>query len=272
MIDQSGSMAEPYAKSDDPMGHITKAEAVAEFCNSMLSELIARCRQGSVYKNYFDIAVIGYSGAGVYSALPQGGIMLSPSQLASTVRRHQESRERRKTVDGRSITLYCKRKIWVEPMAEGRTPTLKAFERLTEILYTWRSSQKSLTGFPPTIINITDGEATDCREEQLLLARDKIAALGTLDGEPLLINAHISSIANQPIIFPLSDEQVPPGAQLWHDMSSIMPMCYAADIASIKGEQFTGTDKVYRGVIYNAGVDALVQLLNIGSSTTSHIV
>lgn len=266
MIDQSGSMAEPYTESE------TKAAAVAEFCNSFLAELIARCRQGTLYGDYFDVAVIGYSGGGVYSALPstESKVIFSPTELAASIRRREENRQRIKNDNGRTITIYQQNKIWVEAAADGRTPTLKAFERLTEILYTWRSAQRSLTGYPPTIINITDGQATDCRPEQLRAAVAKIDQLGTADGCPLLINVHISAGGN-PLLFPSSDINIDPKAALWYELSSVMPACFAADIASIRGEPFAGTNVAYRGVVYNAPVEALVQLLNIGSTTTSHI-
>lgn len=273
LIDQSGSMNEPYAAGSSGTVHKTKAEAVAEICNALLAEIVARCRQGTTYRHYFDVSVIGYSGLGVYSALPDSTdrTLFSPSELAASVRRTEQSQQRRKTADGRYVTLYSLNKIWIEPTAEGRTPTLAAFERLTEILYSWRSSQRSLDGFPPTIINITDGEATDSRSEQLRIAAARIATLGTTDGEPLLLNVHISTNSDQSVLFPTSKDELPSEASLLFDISSVMPVSYAADIADIKGEVYAGNAATYRAVAYNASIGALIKIMNIGSSTLSRI-
>ena len=48
--------------------------------------------------------------------------------------------------------------IWLEPQADNGTPMDEAFERAAR-LSTWRS--KWPNGFPPSVINITDGAAND---------------------------------------------------------------------------------------------------------------
>lgn len=57
LIDQSGSMEEPttlYGKS------VSKAEAVATTVNMLIGELLHRSRREEGYRDYFDIAVLGY--------------------------------------------------------------------------------------------------------------------------------------------------------------------------------------------------------------------
>ena len=67
-IDGSGSMAEKIRFRNRQM---TKAEAVATITNGMLFELIERARRSDGVRDYYDIAVIGYSGDDeVYSLLP----------------------------------------------------------------------------------------------------------------------------------------------------------------------------------------------------------
>ena len=70
-IDQSGSMVEEL----EFRGRRTsKAAAVAEVANSLLSELLLRATREGEVRDYYDIAVVGYSGEGVHSLLsPRSG-------------------------------------------------------------------------------------------------------------------------------------------------------------------------------------------------------
>lgn len=65
-IDQSGSMAEKLLFRGR---QTTKAEAVAEVTNRLLFELIERARRSDEVRDYYDIAVLGYSGDGIVSLL-----------------------------------------------------------------------------------------------------------------------------------------------------------------------------------------------------------
>jgi len=58
-IDGSGSMAESILFRGRCM---TKAEAVATITNDLLFELVERARRSDGVRDYYDIAVIGYSG------------------------------------------------------------------------------------------------------------------------------------------------------------------------------------------------------------------
>ena len=58
-IDGSGSMAESILFRGRCM---TKAEAVATITNDLLFELVERARRSDGVRDYYDIAVVGYSG------------------------------------------------------------------------------------------------------------------------------------------------------------------------------------------------------------------
>lgn len=58
VIDGSGSMAEKIRFRGRLM---TKADAVATITNGMLFELIERARRSDGVRDYYDIAVLGYS-------------------------------------------------------------------------------------------------------------------------------------------------------------------------------------------------------------------
>ena len=79
-IDGSGSMAEEIRFRGRTS---TKAEAVAAIANELLFELIERARRSDGVRDYYDIALIGYSGDDeVYPLLPGGREMVSVTELA----------------------------------------------------------------------------------------------------------------------------------------------------------------------------------------------
>src|SRR5256885_15696862 len=49
--------------------------------------------------------------------------------------------------------------VWFDPYSKGGTPMCAALKEATKITQTW--CQEHPNGFPPIVINITDGEATD---------------------------------------------------------------------------------------------------------------
>ena len=70
VLDQSTSMQQQVQ-----FGRLTatKAEVVAYTANALITELIDRCRRADGVRDYYDIAVIGYSGEEVKSLLPREG-------------------------------------------------------------------------------------------------------------------------------------------------------------------------------------------------------
>ena len=56
LIDQSGSMAEPYTGLADQ----SKAQAVADAVNRVLQNLVLRCAKADQVRDYFQVGVIGY--------------------------------------------------------------------------------------------------------------------------------------------------------------------------------------------------------------------
>ncbi|MEG2727475.1 MAG: VWA domain-containing protein [Mucinivorans sp.] len=260
MIDQSGSMNEPYA----PCGEKTKAQMVADVCNNTITELVARCRDGNMWRHYFDIAVIGYSGRGVYSLLPEDARLLSPAQLAWLVKSKRVVQNTCTTASGARLTIHSSYKVWIDPYAEGKTPMYAAFGRVLEILLAWRADQSSLEGFPPTIINITDGEPTDATDASLRELVDRIRGHGTADGEPIIFNVHISSSSDRQVSFPDRTDDLPQEARLLFYLSSIMPDSYRLELSD---QLPTKHSPSMRAMAYNAGVNELIRVMNIGSST-----
>ncbi|MFQ7055017.1 MAG: VWA domain-containing protein [Alistipes sp.] len=260
-IDGSGSMAESILFRGRCM---TKAEAVATITNDLLFELVERARRSDGVRDYYDIAVVGYSGDDeVRSLLPGGEDLVPVSALAAQeMPVHTEVIEHR-LPDG-SIALRRFPHRVDQAQAAGQTPMCEALRRVRT------SPQAGLPpanaeSFPPVVFNITDGEATDCDNEELRAVCDQIKALGTVDGNVLLINIHIAAgDTERPVFFPEAHEARYTNryASLLYDCSSEMPAVFNEAIREAKGP---GAIPPFRGMSYNASAAQLVAMLNIGS-------
>jgi hypothetical protein len=125
-----------------------------------------------------------------------------------------------------------------------------------------------------TGINITDGEATDATEEQLLLLAEQIKATATADGGTLLINVHIASeydTVGPTLFFPSENEPLPANryTQLLWQMSSTFPEPFNATIGEIKN---SSSRPPYRAMCYNSSAGQLFSLLNIGSVSIERLI
>lgn len=268
LIDQSGSMYEPIMWGDV---NSTKAVAVAEVLNTAIGEIVARCNNYGEYKHYFDIAVLGYSGAGVSSLISVDKAFVSPADLAFSWIRKDETSTVRILPDGKKISTCSNRKIWVEPKADGCTPMVGSFRRAYEMLSGWISAKDSQECFPPMVINITDGQATDGDHEKLVEASLLLRSLSTLDGNVVVMNVHISNLSKQRDIFPSTNACPDTGekdTRTLFDMSSDMPTFFEREIVEISN----AANPPYKAFAYNASIADLVRMINIGSSTTSLII
>ena len=262
-IDCSGSMAEPIRFRGRPT---TKAEAVASVANGLLFELIERARRSDGVRNYYDIAVLGYSGDDeVSSLLPGDRDTLSVTELAAV-----RPDVRRETVecrlpDGGIALRELPVPVWIEPRAAGQTPMCEALRRIRDLAAAWCADPSHAESFPPIVFNITDGEASDSDEEELAQIAGRIRSLGTDDGRALLVNIHLASgDAAKGRIF-LTDGETAYNnryARLLYDISSPMPPLFDDAIRSLRGDEARGP---FRGMCYNASITELLSILNVGS-------
>lgn len=266
LIDQSGSMEEPtllYGQT------VTKAQAVADTVNMLIAELLHRSRREEGCRDYFDIAVLGYHGDRPQLLLGSDGKpLLKPSELDDfDTPRNRLQRERR-LPDGRTLFSIVEQRQWVAPFAGGQTPMYGALLRGYELVRDWCASRAHGQCYPPTIFNITDGEASDGDEESLAEIAERIRALGTADGNALLINIHLSSDrSKQPVVFAACEAELPDSryAHLLYRMSSVMPPQYDEGITALRGAGNGNAAGQFRGVSYNASMTDLIGMMNIGS-------
>lgn len=266
LIDQSGSMEEKMTFGQSMM---TKAEAVAMVTNMLIRELINRCRREEGILDYFDIAVIGYSADEAAMLLGTPDVFAKPSELAMRPCKKRTFSRERILPSGSSVISNDELKYWVEPKAEGSTPMRSALELALSVAGRWCRKQGNSASYPPTIFNITDGEASDGDYENLTDIATQIKDLHTDDGNALLININMSTGSNgETVVFPASSGELPltKYSQMLYEMSSVMPQEYEKAILRLRGD---GSPPPFRGMSYNTSIAGLISMLNVGSRSVN---
>lgn len=258
LLDLSASM------NDHWMSSHTKSQGLSLIINRILYNMILRNTEGRILKNRFDVGVIGYghndeSIESVLGGALTGREIVSLSDLATNpvrfVKRDIEA------VDGAGgiIKKTVEHPVWIEPTANHNTPMRKAILHSREILKEWIRVHPD--AFPPIVINITDGEATDGDPTS---AAKSLTSLSNNDGNVLLFNAHISSSSAFPVEYPdsnarLSDEY----ARMLFDMSSVFPETMIK-LALTKGHHLPSGA---RGFVFNADMVSVINFIEIGTVT-----
>ncbi len=263
LIDGSGSMSEEILFRGRRM---TKAEVVASITNGLLFELVERARRSDGVRDYYDLSVLTYSGDDeVYSLLPEGREMISVAELAAGEIPMKRELVEYRMPDGSTSLRELPVPDWIAAEAAGQTPMHQALDEAYEIAAAWCRDPLHAESFPPTVFNITDGEATDCDEEGLRSICERLRSLRTCDGNVLLINIHIAADdSQQSVFFPTEEEANYPNryASVLYDCSSPMPEVFNEAIREAKGP---GALPPFRGMSYNASAEQLIAMLNIGS-------
>jgi hypothetical protein len=119
--------------------------------------------------------------------------------------------------------------------------------------------------YPPLIMNITDGAATDGSPEPFATP---LRNLASGDGNTLLFNAHVSSKAARPIEYPDREEGLPDDyARLLFRMSSVLPPKLQG---AAKGEGLPVSD-ASRGFVFNADLVSVIRFMDIGTKVAQTV-
>lgn len=161
LIDRSGSMGDPFG---DGAGK-RKADGVADAINRLLDTLVQRCAKGETILNRFHVGVIGYgatTGPALGGALAGKGLV-PLSDVANHPLRLEQRTRKIHADDGAGgaieSTQTMKFPIWFEPVADGLTPMCVALDLAWSLANDF--IVRTPTCYPPMVINISDGEATD---------------------------------------------------------------------------------------------------------------
>ncbi|MBZ0189126.1 MAG: VWA domain-containing protein [Candidatus Obscuribacterales bacterium] len=258
LLDQSHSMNEEFITSD---GKRTKAQGVADVINRSLQTLVAKCTKSAGINDYYHVGVIGYSGNGVVPALSGGPLEHKDLVPISLIGNYPARVERRvKQIPngkGGFIEKKLATPVWVEPRYGGVTPICEAFRRASRVINQWLLEHPDC--FPPIIINITDGEASD--GNPLELGRN-IMSLKSSDGNVLLFNLHISSSSNRSIQFPDSPSGLPD--ELAEELFSISSVL-TSYMVKVIGDEGGSANSNSRGFAFNADFNTLLRFIDIGT-------
>ena len=255
LIDQSSSMAEPFgAQPEKP-----KAQGVADGINRLLQNLVLKCAKAGGIRDYFHVGVIGYGGRVAWALGGQlAGQKLVPVSVLANHPLRVEQRSR-KVDDGAGglVEQQFKFPVWFEAVAQGRTPMCQALTSAAEALAGF--IQRFPDAYPPLVVNISDGKATDGNPE---LPAFQLRELKTSDGNVLFFNAHLSALPARPIEYPADEKELPaPEAVALFRMSSVLPPGLQQ---AARAEGFHVAEGA-RGFVFNADLVSVIRFLDIGT-------
>jgi hypothetical protein len=255
LIDQSGSMGDSFG------GEIAarKADFVADVMNRTLHDLVIRCTRTEEVRNYCHISVIGYGGSvGPVLAGPLAGRDLVPvAELADNPARIETRNKKVSDGAGGLVDTQVRFPIWLEPTVGGGTPMCQALGMVSQIVDHWVSEHRS--GFPPTILHLTDGESTDGDPSEI---GKKIMSARTSDGDALLFSCHVSSTRSSKVEFPSGDSSLPDNfAKMLFNISSTLPQPFLQSAQQIGLNMGEGA----RGFVFNGDAASVVQFFEIGT-------
>ncbi len=248
LIDQSRSMSRKIAG-----GSRSKSQEAAYAINKQLNEIISRCTKSDGVRPYFYVGVIGYGIKSGEALSLIGDEPIPINELENHILRMET--ETQQIEDEEIETEFP---IWFEPVAAYDTPMTKALTLAGEWIVDFIG--KNPDSFPPILINISDGGATD--GDPLVPAKD-ILDLETTNGKTLIWNCHISEKEGDTVKFPNDPENVgnDKHAVSMFNMSSQLPDTFIA----IAREEFTDIPDSARAYVYNGDLDDLIKLLDIGT-------
>lgn len=255
LLDQSKSMLGPIGGGQGK----TKADAVADSLNRLLYTLVLRCVWGQNVLDRFHIGVLGY-GRQVMPALGGGlaGRELVPiGELARCPLRIEQHVQLVDDGRGGQVEQTVKAPVWFDPAGDGKTPMCKCLERAGQIVSSFLLAHPAC--YPPLVINLSDGEATDGDPEG---AAHNLRELASEDGPVLLFNAHISSRSEAALEYPDAEAALPDEhSRRLFRMSSRLP---PAMQNSARQASLTVTAES-RGFVFNADLASVVRFLDIGT-------
>ncbi len=268
MVDHSVSMGKNTVLFGEEM---TMAEAAARIVNQQINELVLRCIKSNEVRHYYDIAVIGY-GEEAYSGWNgdlEGRRFVSPEELRNNPFKKIVVREEKRTRKG-TMVKEVEKVQWMEARHDGRcTHIHEAFEMAHDLLDEWMKEHHDKDCYPPTIINITDGEFNGAPKDHVLQQANELKSMFTNDGNVILFNIHFtSSKSADEVVCPIAKSELKGNsyAETLFDMSSLLPLRYNDDISRNLNDNRQGRH-VAMGV--NADATSLIKLMDIGTPTNT---
>jgi hypothetical protein len=238
----------------------SKADFVADVLNRTLYTLGVHCTKADGVRPYFDLSVLTYGGEKVgsgFSGNLAGKGIVSIKEVSENPLRVEDRTRKIDDGVGGIVEQRTKFPVWFDSASAGGTPMVAGLTKAVEVLADWCDSHPY--SYPPTVLHVTDGAATDGDPEP---AANALQRISTQDGECLLFNLHVSTTEGQQVVFPTSPTSLPDDyARLLYRMSSRLPTPVAKNAAE-KGYPVSSES---RGMIFNGGPEFIVDFFDIGT-------
>lgn len=270
LVDQSFSMKRLTTFNGEDM---TLSEAVARIVNSQINELVERCVKNNETRHYFDIAVIGY-GKEAYSAWNgslEGRDFVTPEEIRDNPFMKKTVKEEVRTRKGITIK-EVEKKQWMTARHDGSwTHMNKAFKRAEGLLENWMKQHHNKDCYPPTIINITDGEYNGASHDEMQQLANQLKSMFTNDGNVLLFNIHVVPGHTESVVFPASLGELNGNGygEKLYNMASLLPLNYNEQMRAIFDDK--QTDIRYHAMGVNTGMERLVKMMKIGTLSSMFV-
>ncbi len=226
-----------------------------------------RAHRGRKIYDYYDVAVIKYSGDEVefLSSHDRSPCFTPINKIYKDIHNylHLSSNNnecRFFAPKGGDGAVLCK--------FSGYTPMYKAMESVYDLVNRWCTDEANAHSLPPMVINISDGMTTDCDYVKLGTIIDKIKGSHTEVGPTVVFNIFVSSNKeDNKINYPtdteikqIKDQYVASMASL----SSYIPRYLFHSVETTRQVNHS-TDK-YRAFIHNIDLADLIGTLTIGTT------
>lgn len=256
LIDSSHSMGADWGASTESMSrHVMNA------VNSTIYELaMEHCVINEEVKNRIDLSVLSYGGdASSWALLPNpnsNGYCKAGGPDGWITGYRGVSSE-----TGQDVPY------WIELEPDGYTPMRDAIKRAAGIVK--KHCEQFPESFPPTVINISDGEPTDCGNpidwEDLQRESKRISECKTNNGSALFCNVHLDPLGEEdPHLYPDRPGNTEHQRGLW-EMSSEVPFDLCHSIFSGGPSHVDSRPRFY---VYNADLPAFQKFLKFGTRRT----
>lgn len=245
-----------------------KMEAAALITNYTIDEIVVRATRGNEIRNYYDIAVVGYSGDGVEVIIgDHSDNLVDIKSLFEVMPQPSCYQITQQNSKGEAITTPLTLHEWVKPKACGTTPLYEALILIKSMLSDWCNNPHNRHSFPPLVINISDGCCSDGDYNEVVEIAKDIQVLRTTDGTTTFVNILLTTdreIREEPLMFPSLDEFTPSTdeEQLLHEMSSILPSELDDALCKLTGYKSNKTRKCFAR---NASICEILAMADIGT-------
>lgn len=258
LVDHSTSMQDPVMGVP---GNPKKSQFVADAINKVIQSLVVSASKDLEIRKYYQVGVIGYGFEvkSILSGVLSGMDLAWIDEVYEHPLRIEDRVVQEENEDGTITENKTKFPVWVEPVNRGQTPMCAALNKAIEIINEWVKTYPD--SYPPTVINMTDGESNDGDAK---IPASELRSLSTNDGNTILLTVHASSNPfSQQIFFP-DDIKILPD----HFSKNMFAMCspLTTNLRNTTSELLgIELSENARGLVYNADIAGIVQALEIGT-------